>query len=214
LQVQEKQLLKDVNLQVEKGEFISLVGSSGSGKSTLLKLCSSLLSPTHGTISFKNRGFDQWDLLQLRREISYCVQMPVLFGETVMDNIKFPYELRHQKISLTRCHELLEEFSLTEDILAQQNHQLSGGEKQRIALIRSLLFVPEVLLLDEVSSALDATNTKVVETLMAKLNRQGVTILWVTHDLEQSQRIANRRIEVEHGIINFKGDKLCTQQLQ
>lgn len=209
LYLQEKQRLKNINLLVEPGEFVSLVGSSGSGKSTLLKLCSSLLSPSSGNLSFKGKDFIEWDLLQLRREISYCFQMPVLFGATVLDDFKFPFELRNQKINLTRCHELLESFCLPEEIISQQNHQLSGGEKQRIALIRSLLFVPEILLLDEVTSALDAINAAIVEAQMMKLNRQGVSILWVTHDVAQSHRIATRTLEVEQGSLDFKADKLC-----
>lgn len=78
---------------------------------------------------------------------------------------------------------------------------LSGGEKQRIALIRNLLFKPEILLLDEVTSALDMENTEIVEDAISKLNKEGVTIVWVTHNLEQSRRNGNRIVTIENGEI-------------
>ena len=92
-------------------------------------------------------------------------------------------------------------FQMDVDILNQEIKNLSGGEKQRIALIRSLLLRPEVLLLDEITSALDVYNTKIVEGIIESLNKEGITILWVTHDLEQSRRYANKLLTLETGKI-------------
>ena len=146
-------ILKDINLEISKGDCISLIGPSGSGKSTLLKLCSSLISPTSGNIFFDSKDFYDYDLIMLRREISYCVQMPILFGDTVLDNLKFPFEIR------------------------------------------------KILLLDEATSALDPKNSEVVENIIKNLNLKGVTVLWVTHNIKQSNSIFNKRLTVSLGEI-------------
>ncbi len=85
------------------------------------------------------------------------------------------------------------------EFLAKEVKNLSGGEKQRLSLIRSLLFKPEILLLDEITAALDVENTKIVEKVIKSLNNEGITVLWVTHNPEQSRKLANKRITIENG---------------
>lgn len=198
-------ILKDISLGVESGDFISIVGPSGSGKSTLLKLCSNLISPTLGEIIFDGKNY--WDHKpdDLRKNITYCFQTPYLFGNTVMDNIEFPYYIRNMKPDLARVNSLFSMFDMSDEYLERDVKNLSGGEKQRIALIRSILFMPKILLLDEVTSALDMDNTLIVEKVIASLNAQGTTILWVTHNLEQSRRYANKVLTIDSGKIeSFK----------
>lgn len=194
-----KIILNDISLKVEEGDFISIVGASGSGKSTLLKLCSHLISPTHGEMLFRGKDMMSYDPVQLRREISYCVQSGGLFGRTVEENLAFPYEARGLSMDRAAVLAMLAKFGLGEDLLKEENKNLSGGEKQRVALARTLTLKPEVVLLDEVTSALDVDNTRIVEEIIRELNESGTTILWITHSPEQSRRLANKLLTVENG---------------
>ena len=186
--VKDKSIISDVSLQVNQGDYITIVGPSGSGKSTLLKLCSDLISPTSGTITYNDRPLTAIDPESYRREVGYCFQRPYLFAKTVRRNILFPYDIRGLKPDMSRI-----------EYMERRNDELSGGEMQRICLIRSLIFEPKVLLLDEVTSALDATNTSIVENVIDELHKKGITIISITHNEEQSLRTANRRITIVDG---------------
>ena len=196
-----KTILKDISLNIEQKDFISIVGTSGSGKSTLLKLCSDLITPTNGGIFYKGKDFNDYSPLELRKNIAYCFQTPYLFGDTVMDNINFPFSIRNIKFDSKKVSHLFSLFHMTIDYLDKDVRNLSGGEKQRIALIRSLIFKPQILLLDEITSALDNNNSKIVENVIDSLNKEGTTVLWVTHNLEQSMKYANKLLTVEAGEI-------------
>lgn len=196
-----KTILKNINLSVDSGDYISVVGPSGSGKSTLLKLLCHLISPSNGTILYKNKSIMEHNPMELRKNVAYCFQTPFIFGKTVMDNISFPYSIRDIKVDLKRVEELFILFNLEKDYLNKDVKNLSGGEKQRIAIIRTLLFNPEVLLLDEVTSALDVHNTSIVENVVKSINDNGTTILWITHNPEQSRKNANKLLNIEAGEI-------------
>ncbi len=116
-----------------------------------------------------------------------------------MENLEFPYHIRNLQPDRNRVDELFSMFNIPVGYLNKEVKILSGGEKQRIALIRALLFKPEILLLDEATSALDMENTASVQDVIASLNKEGVTILWVTHSPEQSRRYANRLMTIEEG---------------
>ncbi|WP_330545731.1 ABC transporter ATP-binding protein [Caproiciproducens sp. NJN-50] len=196
-----KEILKDVSAQFSAGDFVSIVGPSGSGKSTFLRLCCHLISPTEGKIFFHGKDMLQEDPIGLRKKISYCFQEPVLWGNTVEDNVAFPYRVRDRKIDREKIVSLLARFHLDESYLSHEVKGLSGGEKQRISLVRTLLFEPEILLLDEVTSALDAENAELVEKEILRMNRKGVTVLWVTHNDAQSRKYADRLLTLENGRI-------------
>lgn len=196
-----KKILDNINIEVSKGDFISVVGSSGSGKSTFFKLCAHLISPTEGNITYNKKSIFDYNPIELRRAIAYCFQNPYLFGDTVIDNLSFPYEIRNEKADNKRIEFLLDKFSLNNAILNEEVKKLSGGEKQRISLIRTLLFKPEILLLDEVTSALDVDNTLIVEEVIRSLNKEGITVMWITHNPEQSKRYANKILTMENGKI-------------
>lgn len=196
-----KSILKDITIPINQGDYISVVGPSGSGKSTFLKLCCHLVSPTEGYIIYKNKSIMEYNPIELRKNIAYCFQTPYLFGQTVADNVSFPYQMRGTKVDLKRVEKLLVLFNLDKTYLEKDLKKLSGGEKQRIALIRTLLFNPEILLLDEVTSALDIENTLVVENVIKSLSENGTTIIWVTHNPEQSKRNANKLLTIEAGQI-------------
>lgn len=196
-----KTILDRLNGSVEAGDFVSIVGPSGSGKSTFLKLCCHLISPTEGDILWNGTSFQQFSPTELRKRIGYCFQTPVLFGDLVESNMSFPYSIRKQAMDRERVQKLFSCFQMSTEYLQREIRNLSGGEKQRIALIRALLFQPEVLLLDEITSALDTENTKIVEEAIETLNREGITVLWVTHNPEQSRRVAKHLLTLESGQI-------------
>ncbi len=197
----DKLILNNISLNIKSGESLAIVGASGCGKSSLLRLCANLTNPSAGSIHYRNQDYIQINPIILRRKIGYCFQIPCLFGETVYDNLLFPFQVHAEKYNPQKVRQLFEQFELNPDLENSSVTMLSGGEKQRIALIRSLLFLPEVLLLDEITSALDHENTLIVERVLQSINAQGVSLVWVTHSLEQSQRVASRVITMKDGAI-------------
>ena len=197
-QVEDKPILKDIDLHVAEGQRITLTGPSGSGKSTILKLVSSLISPTQGQINFQGKDVAQLDPISYRRQVSYCFQQPSLFGTTVADNLRFPFELRDEPFNQQQAVELLWQVDLDESYLNKKIETLSGGEKQRVALIRNLLFPPKVLLLDEVTTGLDENSKAIVHKLIRNYYQEGTTILEVTHDATELD-LANHLITIKEG---------------
>jgi putative ABC transport system ATP-binding protein len=197
--VKDKSIIRDISLSVNQGDYITIVGPSGSGKSTLLKLCSNLISPTSGTITYNGRDLATIEPESYRKEVGYCFQRPYLFAKTVRRNILFPYDIRGLEPDMNRIEYLFDLLHMPLNYMERRNDELSGGEMQRICLIRSLIFEPNVLLLDEVTSALDATNTSIVENVIDELHKMGITIISITHNEEQSLRTANRRITIVDG---------------
>ena len=122
------------------------------------------------------------DPVAYRRRVSYCFQQPVLFGQTVRDNMAFPFEINHLPFDQEKVLEALRKMNLGSEFLDKPIKDLSGGEKQRVALVRNLLFEPEVLLLDEVSSGLDDKTKSVLRAFLMEWHQKGVTLIEVTHD--------------------------------
>ena len=199
--VKDKIIIRDVSLAVNEGDYLTIVGPSGSGKSTLLKLCSDLISPTFGSITYNGRNLTAIDPESYRKEVGYCFQRPYLFAKSVRRNILFPYDIRGMKPDMERIKLLFDLLHMPMEYFERHNDELSGGEMQRICLIRSLIFEPKVLLLDEVTSALDSVNTAIVEQVIYELYKNGITIVSITHNEEQSLRAANRRITIIDGSI-------------
>jgi len=194
-------ILNNISIKIESHDYVSIVGSSGSGKSTFLKLCCHLVSPTSGTIYYKNKSLTEYNPTDLRKNIAYVFQTPYLFGDTVLDNINFPFSIRSIKPDQKRIDELFSLFDMTTEYLKKEVKNLSGGERQRIALIRSLIFMPDILLLDEITSALDIINSQIVENVISTLNKEGISILWVTHYPEQCKKYANKLLTIDAGAI-------------
>jgi len=186
-------LLAPVSLTLNAGEFILLTGPSGSGKSTLLKIIASLLEPSGGEVIFKGQSVSRIKPESYRQRVSWCVQTPILFGDTVYDNLALPWQIRQKKVDVAVLKYWLKQVNLPEAMLEKKIEQLSGGEKQRVALLRNLQFLPDVLLLDEITSALDAENKQLIHQLIAGLvKEQGVAVIWISHDsaeISQAQRV-------------------------
>ncbi len=197
--VGEKEILKDISFKIQKGDFLTIKGPSGSGKSTLLKLLAAIMNPSTGEIIYKGKPLSEYEITDYRKEVSYSFQNAALFGTTVADNLMFPYEIRNEPFDRDRAIALLDKVMLSKQYLDQKITELSGGEKQRVALIRNVLFTPEVLLLDEVTSALDAENRKVISDAILRLNRENnITVLWVTHNTDEINDAA-KTIEMKAG---------------
>ncbi|WP_460016474.1 ABC transporter ATP-binding protein [Lactovum odontotermitis] len=191
-----KEILHDISLDIdEKDHYVTITGPSGGGKSTFLKILSSLLDFSSGELLYRGKSLQELDPIHYRREVSYCFQQPVLFGQTVRECLTFPFEIRKLDFDKEKVLAELAEVNLGADFLDQEISKLSGGEKQRVALVRNMLFEPAVLLLDEVTSGLDSENKTIVRDF---INRQKATIIEVTHDSEEIAQ-AQHLLRIEEG---------------
>lgn len=199
-------ILNNISFCIQSGDSIGVMGPSGSGKSSLFRLLNLLLSPTQGQILYEDKDIQDYAPTQLRRSIGYILQKPYLFGTTVQENLIYPYELQGQKPDFNEINHYLEQVQLPANTLEKKNTALSGGEQQRIALIRSLLIKPKIILLDEVTAALDEENTLLIEKLIThEQQRQQLTVLFITHNPKQAKRLARKILYLEAGHINFWG---------
>lgn len=180
-----QRLLAPITFTLQRGEFVWLTGPSGAGKTTLLKILASLLEPTAGEVRYNGQPQTALSPEVWRQRVSYVFQTPQLFGTSVYDNLALPYQIRQQPVPRARLAETLAWLNLPADLLDKAVDTLSGGEKQRVALLRNLQFPPEVLLLDEVTSALDEENKHRVRQLIAQQAAAGVAVLWISHDREE-----------------------------
>lgn len=177
------------------GAITCLLGASGSGKSTLLRLCNRLEVPASGTVRFRGRSLDDIDPLRLRRSVGMVFQRPTPFPGSVRDN----FLVADPQATEQAMRRVLDQVHLPLTFLDREADSMSGGEQQRGSLARTLITGPEVLLMDEPTSALDPTATRALEELGRELADDGMPILWVTHDLDQADRIADRRIVLVGG---------------
>ncbi|MEB8385776.1 ABC transporter ATP-binding protein [Rhodobacteraceae bacterium KMM 6894] len=195
------QALHDISLQVMDGEFVALVGPSGCGKTSLLKILAGFEQPTRGTLRIQDR--DVVGVPPSDRPTRMVFQKLALFPHrTVRQNIAFPLKLAKVDKATTdrRVAEMMELMHLPESYLTRFPSQLSGGEQQRVALARSMVSKPSVLLLDEPLSALDVKLRKALQTEIKHLHRTvGTSFVHVTHDLEEAMMLADRICVMRHG---------------
>ena len=159
-----------------------------------------MLTQSTGELIFEGEDAAKISVDKYRMQVSYCFQQPVLFGDTVADNLDFPFEIRKEPVQRQHEIELLERVNLSSSYLEKPIADLSGGEKQRVALIRNLMFKPKVLLLDEVTAGLDADNKKIVHMLISSYRKSGGTVIAVTHDTDELRQ-AEQIIHIEEGRI-------------
>ena len=187
----EKSVLEDVNLKIKDGEFMVLVGPSGSGKTTMLKMINRLLEPTDGNIYMDDKRIKDYNQRDLRLSTGYVLQQIALFPNlTVAENIAIIPEMKgwnKDKIKQNTA-ELLEMVGLPAKEYADRfPSMLSGGEQQRVGIVRAIIGEPRILLMDEPFSALDAISRKQLQVLTKKLHNEfGVTIIFVTHDTDEA----------------------------
>lgn len=184
------QVLKGINGKIQKGTITTIIGPSGSGKSTILSLCNLLSTPTEGEIFIRGKEIREWDVQKLRCYVGIAFQSAPLIKGSALDNLMLPAKLHGR--TLAQPKKYMEYVGLSEDLLDRPAKELSGGQRQRLSLARTLVNDPSILLLDEVTSALDSISSHEVEELIKKLNHEhGTTILWVTHDLDQAKRVGD-----------------------
>ena len=198
-------VLKDFNLEIPEGEFVTVIGSSGCGKTTLLKLVNGLLTPDEGKIFVNNQDISLLDQNKLRRQIGYVIQSIGLFPHmTIFENIAYvPRLLKTPKADISvRVEELISMVDLEKEILRKYPDELSGGQKQRIGIARALAARPGIMLMDEPFGAVDEITRKVLQEEIIKIQKQlGITILFVTHDIREALRLGHRVIVMNKGQI-------------
>lgn len=185
-------ILKNISGTFTKGHITTLVGPSGAGKTTLLKMCNGLLSPTAGTILINNQPITSYEPTELRRLVGMALQAaPMIYG-TVFDNLALPRKLQDKTLSTEEAISYLEDVGLDEGFLKRSVDELSGGQRQKVSIARTLINQSDILLLDEITSALDRTSVQEIEELITQINRKyQTTIIWITHNLQQALTIGH-----------------------
>ncbi|MDU7164367.1 MAG: amino acid ABC transporter ATP-binding protein [Anaerococcus vaginalis] len=200
----EKEVLKGIDLEINKGDILAIIGPSGSGKSTLLRTLNKLEKKTSGNIYFENKNIDELDINKLREKVGMVFQQFNLFSNmTILENLlAAPLNTKKMKkdVAEEKALELLEKIGLSEKKNSYPK-ELSGGQKQRIAIIRALMMEPELILFDEPTSALDPEMVKDVLDLMKDLASDGMTMAIVTHEMEFAKQVSNKIIIMDDGEI-------------
>ena len=122
----DKDILKDININIEKGEFITIIGQSGGGKTSLLRILGMLDSPTAGSILYNGADIDDMDPIEYRKKVRYVFQKPYLFGKTVMDNIAFPFEINKKTVDMDKVYEMMDLLGVPRDFINKDKDELSG----------------------------------------------------------------------------------------
>lgn len=201
-------VLKDINLEVNKGDRIVIIGPSGSGKSTLLRCINYLNKPDSGKIYFNDEIINDKNIAIYRQKIGMVFQSFNLFNNlNVMENIILApvklgiYSLDEAK---KKAIEYLKRIDLDDKVEVYPS-SLSGGQKQRVAIIRTLMMKPEIILFDEPTSALDPEMVKEVQDLMIELANEGMTMVIVTHEVSFVKRVATKIVFMDEGKIILEG---------
>jgi len=194
-------ILDRVSLDVASGETVAIVGPSGAGKSSLLRLLDRLDEPTGGTVYLDGTDYRTLDPRTLRKRVGLVPQNPALRGGTVRENVTIGPRLRGESVSEERLVDLLAAVGL-DGYADRDASDLSGGEAQRVAIARTVINDPEVILLDEPTASLDSEAEAEVERLLADLLASGErTVVLVTHDERQAERLADRVARLRDGRI-------------
>lgn len=201
-------VLKNISLEVNRGDKVVIIGPSGSGKSTFLRCINYLAKPDSGKIYFNDQEIDDNNIGLYRQKIGMVFQNFNLFNNlTVMDNIILaPVKLGiySEKDARKKAMEYLERIGLADKTQVYPS-SLSGGQKQRVAIVRTLMMKPEMILFDEPTSALDPEMVKEVQDLMIELANEGMTMIVVTHEVSFVKKVATKIVFMDEGKIILTG---------
>lgn len=208
----EEYALKDINLEIEDGEFIGIIGQTGSGKSTLIQHFNGLEKATNGTIYYNGEDIyaKDYSLKQLRGKVGLVFQYPEyqLFESTVIEDIKFgPRNLGLLSLEVDlRSYQAFQDVGLQEELLDVSPFQLSGGQKRRVAIAGVLAMEPEVLILDEPTAGLDPYGREEILTFISRLHEEkNCTVILVSHSMEDVAKYVNRLLVMYEGRILLDG---------
>ena len=206
----EKVALHDVNIKIEQGEMIGLIGHTGSGKSTLIQHLNGLLKPSSGAVFYDGKDINDSDFSKkkLRSKVGLVFQYPEyqLFESTVIDDVKFgPKNIGMDSLKIDmNSFQALKQVGIGEDLLDVSPLELSGGQKRRVAIAGVLAMEPEVLILDEPTAGLDPSGRDEILDLVAKLHKERkLTVILVSHSMEDVARYVERLIVMNHGTVAF-----------
>lgn len=205
-QYNNKTIINKFNLDIEKGEFLTVIGSSGSGKTTLLKMINGLILPDGGNIFINKSDIKNEDLIKLRRKIGYCVQGSVLFPHmTVEENISYVPNLLNRKNKSeikNAVDKWMQIVGLQNDMKTRYPSELSGGQQQRVGIARALASSPEILLMDEPFGAVDEITRKQLQKEIKEIHKKtGITIIFITHDIYEALILGTKTLVLNHGVI-------------
>ncbi|WP_370876271.1 ABC transporter ATP-binding protein [Neobacillus ginsengisoli] len=185
-------ILIDITGSFPEGKITTLVGPSGAGKTTLFKLCNGLISPDSGAIFINGKKIESFDPVELRRKVGLALQSATMISGSVWRNLALPVTLQGKQLPEEKAIELLNLVGLEEKFLKRNVKDLSGGQRQKISIARTLVNRPKVLLLDEITSSLDRVSQQEIEELIVRINKEYLTtIVWITHNLEQALSIGD-----------------------
>lgn len=202
----ENVVIEDLNLKIEQGEFVSIVGSSGCGKTTTLKMVNGLIEPTSGSVFVNNEDIKTKNLIELRRGIGYAIQGSVLFPHfNVEQNISYVPNLLNKK-DKTKTRDAVSKWmqivGLDEDIMHRYPNELSGGQQQRVGIARALAASPSLLLMDEPFGAVDEILREQLQKEMKRIHKETkITILFVTHDINEALKLGTKVLVMNQGKI-------------
>ncbi|BDR56141.1 ABC transporter ATP-binding protein [Xylocopilactobacillus apis] len=195
-QADNKVLFQNLNFSVDEGDSLLLTGPSGSGKSTILKIIARLVAIQQGEIFLDQQNISDLPIENYRQKVSYAAQSVQLFGETVRDNLDLPFLVRNLPIDEQQEISGLEKMELPAEYLDKSINDISGGERQRVGVLRNLLFPPQVLLLDEISTGLDSdTKSKIWQVIDQLQEENHFSLISVSHDPEEISQ-AKRKIQI------------------
>lgn len=196
-------VIPNLNLSINKGEFITIIGTSGSGKTTVLKMMNGLIEPTSGLIQIHGKDIKKQNLIQLRRKMGYVIQGSMLFPHlTVKQNIAYVPQLEKKKVDHQLIEEWLQKVQLDPSLKDKYPSELSGGQQQRVAIARGLIHQPDILLMDEPFGAVDEITRRQLQDEILKIYQQTkTTILFVTHDIQEALKLGTRVLIMDQGII-------------
>ncbi|HIS17372.1 MULTISPECIES: ABC transporter ATP-binding protein [Mammaliicoccus] len=191
-EIEGSKILNKVNGKIYQGKITTIIGPSGAGKSTLLSFINALNSPTEGDIFIDGHLINEYEAIKLRRKVQLVSQEATMINGTVKDNLELPLTLQNRTMTDKEAEGFLKDVDLPISFLNKDSKELSGGEKQKLSLARSLVTKPSVMLLDEVTSALDRSSVEAIESLLTLINKKhDVTMIWITHDVNQAIRMSD-----------------------
>lgn len=202
----DKPIIQNLNLDIQPGEFLTVIGSSGSGKTTLLKMINGLIRPDSGTILIRQADINNTDLITLRCSIGYCIQGSVLFPHmTVEENVSYVPNLlngRNRQKTREAVTKWLKLVGLSDDLRLRYPSELSGGQQQRVGIARALASSPEILLMDEPFGAVDEITRGQLQKEIKEIHKKaGVTIVFVTHDITEALYLGTKVLVLDNGSI-------------